>query len=184
MPPTAVGSIQTSLRKGLPSPIDLLRCILPGGGANGGPCRLHHAAWAGEVRLPQSSSTADSRTDSSSTARPGSALERRGKPAPRRRSSHSPTASTGDQPPFRPISAALLVLLRGYKLLISPLLPSACRFHPTCSCYMYGAIESHGVGRGIYLGIRRLLKCHPWHPGGIDLVPPQSEPLRTELHGR
>jgi putative component of membrane protein insertase Oxa1/YidC/SpoIIIJ protein YidD len=49
---------------------------------------------------------------------------------------------------------------------------------------MYGAIESHGPARGIYLGVRRLLKCHPWHPGGIDLVPPQTEPKRTELHGR
>jgi len=66
--------------------------------------------------------------------------------------------------------------------MISPFLPSACRFHPTCSCYMHDAIAAHGPARGIYLGVRRLLKCHPWHPGGFDPVPLQ--PKRTELHGR
>jgi hypothetical protein len=61
--------------------------------------------------------------------------------------------------------------LRGYKTLISPFLPSACRFHPTCSEYMRQAIERLGVPRGVWLGIKRLSKCHPFHKGGIDLVP-------------
>jgi len=62
-------------------------------------------------------------------------------------------------------------LLRGYKLLISPLLPSACRFHPTCSQYMREAIEVHGAPRGVWMGLKRLGRCHPFHAGGFDPVP-------------
>src|SRR3954471_14928212 len=65
---------------------------------------------------------------------------------------------------------ALIGLLRGYKLLISPLLPSACRFHPTCSQYMREAIEVHGAARGVWLGLKRLGRCHPFHAGGFDPV--------------
>ena len=61
-------------------------------------------------------------------------------------------------------------LLRWYKLLLSPLLPSACRFHPTCSEYMREAVEKYGAGRGIALGLKRLLRCHPFHAGGFDPV--------------
>jgi putative membrane protein insertion efficiency factor len=61
-------------------------------------------------------------------------------------------------------------LLRIYKLVVSPLLPSACRFHPTCSDYMKEAIEKHGVLKGVGLGLRRLARCHPFHQGGFDPV--------------
>lgn len=61
-------------------------------------------------------------------------------------------------------------LIRTYKLVISPLLPSACRFHPTCSEYMRDAIEKHGVLKGVGLGLRRLSRCHPFHQGGFDPV--------------
>jgi len=61
-------------------------------------------------------------------------------------------------------------LLRLYKLLVSPLLPSACRFHPTCSEYMLEAVQRHGVLRGVWLGVTRLLRCHPFHEGGFDPV--------------
>lgn len=60
--------------------------------------------------------------------------------------------------------------LRVYKYWISPLLPSACRFHPTCSIYMREAVERHGVRRGVWMGIRRLVRCHPLQPGGFDPV--------------
>ncbi|MCW5982943.1 MAG: membrane protein insertion efficiency factor YidD [Bryobacteraceae bacterium] len=69
---------------------------------------------------------------------------------------------------------ALIELLHFYKRWISPLLPSACRFHPTCSDYMREAVERHGAARGVALGLRRLVKCHPLHPGGLDPVPTTS----------
>ena len=61
--------------------------------------------------------------------------------------------------------------MRVYKLVISPLVPPACRFHPTCSAYAQEAIERHGALRGTLLAAKRLLRCHPFSPGGIDLVP-------------
>lgn len=64
-----------------------------------------------------------------------------------------------------------LRLLRFYKRFLSPMLPSACRFEPTCSVYMYQAIEKHGVFKGGWMGIRRIGRCHPFNPGGYDPVP-------------
>jgi putative membrane protein insertion efficiency factor len=64
----------------------------------------------------------------------------------------------------------VLALLRSYKAVISPLLPPACRFVPTCSEYATTAIERYGVLRGGWLGVRRLSKCHPFHRGGYDPV--------------
>lgn len=65
-----------------------------------------------------------------------------------------------------------LAALRGYKRLVSPILPAACRFAPTCSEYAAEAIEKHGILRGGTLAMRRLVRCGPWHPGGFDPVPP------------
>ncbi len=63
-------------------------------------------------------------------------------------------------------------LITLYSRLISPLLPARCRFYPTCSAYAYGAIGTHGLVKGGFLALRRLLKCHPWHRGDmIDPVP-------------
>jgi putative membrane protein insertion efficiency factor len=64
-----------------------------------------------------------------------------------------------------------LFLIRCYQLLFSPLLGRHCRFYPTCSVYTYEAIKKHGLLKGIFLGSKRLLKCHPFHPGGVDFVP-------------
>lgn len=64
-----------------------------------------------------------------------------------------------------------LLLLRAYKRLISPLLPPACRFYPTCSEYAAQAIAKHGLARGGILAAKRLVKCNPLHPGGFDPVP-------------
>lgn len=70
--------------------------------------------------------------------------------------------------------AVLIALIRGYQLFVSPLLGNHCRFYPSCSQYAREAIEQHGVLRGGWLAIRRLLRCHPWHPGGVDPVPEPS----------
>jgi putative membrane protein insertion efficiency factor len=67
--------------------------------------------------------------------------------------------------------ALALVLLRFYKRFISPLLPPMCRFEPTCSVYMMHAVEKYGVMRGVWMGLKRLAHCHPFHPGGWDPVP-------------
>ena len=66
---------------------------------------------------------------------------------------------------------ALTLVLTAYKRWLSPWLPPACRFEPTCSVYMLEAIRTHGAGRGLWLGLRRLSRCHPWNPGGYDPVP-------------
>jgi putative membrane protein insertion efficiency factor len=60
--------------------------------------------------------------------------------------------------------------LRLYKRLVSPWLPSACRFYPTCSEYMCDAVIKYGVWKGVWLGLKRLLRCHPFHEGGFDPV--------------
>jgi putative membrane protein insertion efficiency factor len=65
----------------------------------------------------------------------------------------------------------VILLLRGYRLAISPFLGCNCRFHPSCSEYAIEAIERHGGGKGAWLAAKRLARCHPWHPGGYDPVP-------------
>jgi hypothetical protein len=66
---------------------------------------------------------------------------------------------------------AASLAIRLYQLLLSPFLGGQCRFYPTCSEYTKEAIDKHGVLRGIWFGCRRLLRCHPFHPGGVDHVP-------------
>lgn len=76
---------------------------------------------------------------------------------------------------FSPVKSLLLLLVRGYQLCISPLLGPRCRFYPTCSRYAIEAISEYGAARGTWLTIKRLGKCHPFHPGGFDPVPPKSD---------
>lgn len=66
---------------------------------------------------------------------------------------------------------ALRVVIRGYQIMVSPLLPPSCRFTPSCSQYALEAIARYGAFRGSWLAARRLARCHPFHPGGFDPVP-------------
>jgi uncharacterized protein len=65
----------------------------------------------------------------------------------------------------------ILLLLRGYQIFVSPLLPHSCRFYPSCSEYACQALTKFGFGRGLLLSSQRILKCHPFHPGGFDPLP-------------
>ena len=69
------------------------------------------------------------------------------------------------------IKKIMILFIRIYQIFISPLFPPTCRFYPTCSAYCIQALEKHGVVKGSYLGMKRILKCHPGHPGGYDPVP-------------
>lgn len=69
----------------------------------------------------------------------------------------------------------LIKLIRFYQIVLSPLKPPTCRFYPTCSHYGLEALKVHGALKGSWLTIIRILKCHPFHPGGIDLVPEKKE---------
>ncbi|GAB6934951.1 MAG: membrane protein insertion efficiency factor YidD [Bacillota bacterium] len=69
------------------------------------------------------------------------------------------------------VKAATLALIRAYRRWISPLKPPVCRFYPSCSAYAYEAVAKYGVRRGLALAFRRVMKCHPFHPGGYDPVP-------------
>ncbi|TNF08893.1 MAG: membrane protein insertion efficiency factor YidD [Gammaproteobacteria bacterium] len=65
----------------------------------------------------------------------------------------------------------VISIIRGYQYLVSPILGDRCRFYPSCSCYAIEAVNQHGTIKGGYLTLRRLIKCHPFHPGGYDPVP-------------
>ena len=69
----------------------------------------------------------------------------------------------------------LIFLVKGYRLLLSPWLGSACRFEPTCSVYSIQALQTHGAAAGSYLTLRRLARCHPWCEGGHDPVPARGQ---------
>ena len=64
-----------------------------------------------------------------------------------------------------------LVLIKAYQYIVSPVLTPSCRFYPTCSNYAYDALSQHGLTKGGYLALKRVLRCHPFHSGGIDPVP-------------
>ncbi|MGH2812749.1 MAG: membrane protein insertion efficiency factor YidD [Actinomycetota bacterium] len=82
----------------------------------------------------------------------------------------------GHQPPNRGLGRGLAAVVRWYRRAVSPLTAPSCRFYPSCSAYAEEAILTHGSARGTWLAVRRLLRCHPFHPGGLDPVPPKASP--------
>lgn len=85
------------------------------------------------------------------------------------------------------VQKILIAVIRVYRYLLSPWLGQSCRFYPSCSHYALESIETHGSLRGSWLALRRLLRCHPWHAGGYDPVPPathsHSRPGHSHHHG-
>lgn len=77
----------------------------------------------------------------------------------------------------------LIFLIQVYRVGISPWLGSHCRFYPSCSEYALTAIHEHGALQGFILSVKRITRCHPWHPGGFDPVPPVVEHRKTDKHG-
>ncbi|MEW6353454.1 MAG: membrane protein insertion efficiency factor YidD [Pseudomonadota bacterium] len=78
----------------------------------------------------------------------------------------------------------LILLITGYRFFLSPLLGPHCRFHPSCSCYAQTAVARFGAARGAWLALKRVARCHPWHPGGIDPVPEPPLKHHQEIHGQ
>lgn len=89
------------------------------------------------------------------------------------------TTTEGRLAEARPSAAAwlLITLISLYRRFVSPLLGPRCRFYPSCSAYGLEAVQKHGALRGSWLAVRRIGRCHPFHPGGVDPVPPA-------MHGR
>jgi uncharacterized protein len=85
----------------------------------------------------------------------------------------TPTSSVASPAGGRPGAAArtLLLLIEGYRLMLSPVLGGFCRYQPSCSVYAGEAVRRHGARRGALLALRRVLRCHPFRPGGFDPVP-------------
>jgi putative membrane protein insertion efficiency factor len=94
------------------------------------------------------------------------------------------TEADGTLARARPSAAArvMVALITGYRRFVSPLLAPRCRFVPSCSAYALEAVREHGALRGAWLAVRRVGRCHPFHPGGFDPVPPalRGRPSRPE----
>jgi len=74
----------------------------------------------------------------------------------------------------KPMQRIVILLIRLYQYLVSPVLGNHCRFYPSCSCYAVDALQQYGVVKGLYLTVRRISRCHPWHEGGYDPVPDKT----------
>jgi putative membrane protein insertion efficiency factor len=167
----AVEGFPKGLRRGSPLYRPSVRGFLrPRSAAGGPPHRIHYATRAWQGGGAESDQTAGPR------GRP---------PAPRpaeptvlhrhQSTAQSVERSGGGVAPrsgkaVSPLQWIVIGPLRFYKRFVSPALPSACRFHPTCSEYMREAVERYGAARGVWMGLRRVARCHPFHSGGFDPV--------------
>ena len=95
-----------------------------------------------------------------------------------------PPVTIQEKTMWQHIERASRVVLKGvirtYQILVSPVLGNNCRFHPNCSTYAIEAINQHGAMGGAWLAVKRITRCHPWHPGGFDPVPLPDEPKKVQ----
>jgi len=82
----------------------------------------------------------------------------------------------------RVLTLPLIALVKAYQLVISPMTGASCRFYPSCSASAVTALERYGLFRGTWLTLRRLLRCHPWNPGGVDHVPEKHDQAHPHEH--
>ena len=179
-PAATTQRIPQSLRQRLPSQRAVVRGILPGRKQYGSAYWLYYATRRGEVRSPQSTQATGPRSGARPARGTDGAVGYRHQSPPSAGQLPVPGSGAGGRKALSPLQSVCVAALRGYKTLISPWLPSACRFHPTCSEYMRQAIEIHGVRKGLWLGTKRLGKCQPFHEGGLDPVPELKPLNRTE----
>jgi len=148
-----------------------IRRILPsrdrGGGASN---RFHYSARAGQGGGAQSHQAAGPRSGPHLPGSAEPAVVHRLQSAAQSVGRSGGGTAPGSGEAFSALQWLVIRMLGVYKVCISPALPSACRFHPTCSEYMGQAVERYGAARGVWMGIRRLARCHPFHAGGFDPV--------------
>ena len=89
-------------------------------------------------------------------------------------------AESDGSAPLSLLTLPFRYLIKGYQVIISPMLGQNCRFHPTCSCYAHQALVKHGLVKGTWLSVKRIMKCNPMHSGGFDYVPGTNGEVSTE----
>jgi uncharacterized protein len=183
-PAATTQRIPQSLRPRFPSQRTVVRGFLSGRKRLGSAYRPYHTTSRRQVRSPQSPQATGPRSCSRPARGTDCTVGYRHQSTPAAGQLSVAGSGAGNRKALSPLQSVCVTALRGYKILISPWLPSACRFHPTCSEYMRQAIEVHGVPRGFWLGIRRLGKCHPFHTGGVDPVPERKPPERDNSASR
>ncbi len=134
------------------------------------PAGIHRTAGFRQSRAAESGEAKAAGSAAGALARNGAGMGYCDQPAPSRYSGAGGGATAGSGSVGGAMQKAVIATLRLYKRFVSPFLPSACRFSPTCSEYMLEAVDRYGVLRGVGMGLRRLLRCHPFHTGGFDPV--------------
>ena len=146
---------------------------------------VHCGAHRGQFGAAQPTAPADSREFSAAPARtPRCRYCHRSSSTRPRCGDAGGAAGTGFivEADHRNMRKVIQGVIRIYQRTLSPLLGPRCRFYPSCSQYAYEALEVHGVALGLWLVVRRLSRCHPFHPGGLDPVPPHSCTKATHVH--
>ena len=170
-PPAAIARFPNGVRSGEPIFVPLLCGVLRSRpGRERPPDRIHGAPRRRQGGGPQPYQTAAPRSRARRSRSAESPVVHRHQSAAESAGCPHGGVAAGSGTPLSALQWLLVGALRIYQFAISPFLPAACRFYPTCSEYMRQSVERYGVGRGTWKGLCRLLRCHPWHEGGFDPV--------------